>query len=112
MNSHVAIALAVFLVLVAPWVWRQLTQILASSRSRIPAPPEEIVEERASGSGRFKAVAVRHRTRVFRVQVYQKVEDGPTDPFWIAVAGPSFADQGALPDVMAESLRAASGESQ
>lgn len=112
MNSHVAIALAVFLVLVAPWAWRQITQIRASGRSKIPAPPEEMVEERVSESGRFKAVAFRHRTGAFRVQVYQKVEDGPADPFWITVASPSFADQGSLPDVLAESLRAASGESQ
>jgi hypothetical protein len=110
MNSHIAIALAVFAVLLVPWAWGVAKRAWRARRTGTHLQPEKVVGEQLSPSGRFKVVAYSHSAGALRVQAFQRLEDEPTEAFWVQVGSSSFADPGSVAQVMSEALRAASGE--
>jgi hypothetical protein len=74
------------------------------------AIPDQPLEERTSASGRFKAVVYAHADGVFRVELFELLTTDPVRPYWCRTGPTSFVDRAALPAVLDETLRAASGE--
>lgn len=104
---HVLIAVAVALVVLVEELWRA-----ARSRRAIAMrpPPELVLEEHLSASGRFKGVVYPHYGNVLRVEVFQRIEREAAAPLWLRVSGPSFADRASLSMVVREALTAAGAE--
>src|SRR5258708_40227734 len=105
--KHALIAMGVAVVLLLERIRR------AERRRRVRAArpaPDQPLEEHLSPSGRFKAVVYAHDGSIMRVEVFRRIADEPTAPCWLRIHGPSFVDEGALPGVVHEALRAASGE--
>jgi hypothetical protein len=110
MNRHVVIAFAVFGVMIAERIWKTARRRRRLKRAMGDAIPDRPLEERLSASGRFKAVVYENADGVFRVELFHLVAGDPTEPYWSRTGGSSFADRAALPSVVDEALRAASGE--
>lgn len=111
MNSHVAIAIAVFGVLIAPSAWFAAKRAWRARRPQASVEPERIVAEQVTPSESFKVVAYSRSNDVLRVQAFRRVGGGPAESFWVQVGTSSFADRGSLAQVMRETLQTASGES-
>jgi len=110
MKSHILIALGVFGVMAVEWLWRRVKRRHRLASGMRAARPEEALEEHLSASGRLKVVVYPHGHEVFRVEVFQRMTEDPTEPYWIRTAGPSLVDRGSLGAVLDEALRACSGE--
>jgi hypothetical protein len=105
--KHLLIGLSVLIVIVTGELLRARRR--RRTLARLPSP-EHPLQEHLSSSGRFKAVVYAHDERVLRVEVFQRVEDDPTAPFWVRISGPSFVERGSLQTVVHEALRSAGGE--